>query len=299
MLCRATDNVQPLTARRPPKDFDTFSTCRIGAFCPPALTLDRTPVPWSASFDQLRATQYSSRPRLTARAGGCDTRPGMSLGAYSAIFGTSFVVSLSGALSPGPLTTLAVRESVRLGAWAGPALALGHAAIEALLVTALALGLSETLDDDAVTAAVALLGGGFLLYLGLQTVRAARSAELDIRPGAESRKEAGPLRPGAALWLAGAGVAVSVTNPFWLAWWATVGAAYIVESLDHGAAGVGVFYTAHVITDIGWLSLIAVLLAGGRRLMSRGLYRLVLFACGLFLLVLAGWFLATGLGHVA
>ncbi len=47
----------------------------------------------------------------------------MSIGALAAIFSTSFLVSLTGALSPGPLTTLAVREGVRRGFWAGPALA--------------------------------------------------------------------------------------------------------------------------------------------------------------------------------
>ncbi len=48
-----------------------------------------------------------------------------------------------GALSPGPLTTLAVREGVRRGVWAGPALAAGHGAIELALVVGLALGLAE------------------------------------------------------------------------------------------------------------------------------------------------------------
>ena len=43
----------------------------------------------------------------------------------------------------------------------------------------------------------------------------------------------------AALGLAASGVAVSVANPFWLLWWATIGAAYVAASLEEGAAGVG------------------------------------------------------------
>ncbi len=43
----------------------------------------------------------------------------------------------------------------------------------------------------------------------------------------------------AALGLAASGVAVSVANPFWLPWWATIGAAYVAASLEEGAAGVG------------------------------------------------------------
>jgi threonine/homoserine/homoserine lactone efflux protein len=66
----------------------------------------------------------------------------MSIGALAAIFTTSFLVSLTGVLSPGPLTALAVREGARRGFWAGPALAAGHGAIELALVVTLALGLA-------------------------------------------------------------------------------------------------------------------------------------------------------------
>jgi threonine/homoserine/homoserine lactone efflux protein len=234
----------------------------------------------------------------------------MSIAALAAIFGTAFVVSLSGALSPGPLTTLAVREGARTGFWAGPALAFGHGVVELLLVIGLALGLNQVLDRDAVTAAIALLGGSFLLWLGVRTLITAPRQELQIqRETQEAGAAAGPLgrrlsgalgpvqtRALAPLMLAG--VVASVTNPYWVAWWATIGTAYIVESLEYGVAGVATFYTAHILTDIGWLSLIAFVLAGGRRLMSRTVYRGILGACGLFLLALGVWFLSSGLGYV-
>jgi len=224
----------------------------------------------------------------------------MSIASLGAIFGTSFIVSLTGALSPGPLTTLAVREGVRRGFWAGPALAAGHGVIEGLLVVGLALGLNEFLDTDAVTASVALVGGAFLVYLGLRTLITAPRQELQIEddgvPAGAGRGRT--MSAEAATGLAVSGIAVSVTNPFWLAWWATIGAAYIVEALDEGAIGVGTFYTAHFITDLGWLSLIAFVLASGRRLMSRVAYRLVLSGCGVFLLILGGWFLSSGFGYV-
>src|SRR3990170_312940 len=225
----------------------------------------------------------------------------MSLAALGAIFSTSFVVSLTGALAPGPVTTMAVREGVRRGFWAGPALAAGHGLIEGLMVIGLALGLNQLLDSDTVTASVALAGGAYLIYLGLVTVITAPRQELQLED------EGVPVGPGRGILraipagvvgsLAVSGIALSVTNPFWLAWWATIGTAYIVEALDEGAIGVGTFYTAHFITDLGWLSLIAFLLAGGRRLMSRAAYRVILSACGLFLVALGGWFLTSGLGY--
>jgi len=226
----------------------------------------------------------------------------MSPGALAAIFGTSFVVSLTGALSPGPLTTLAVREGVRRGFWAGPVLAFGHGAIELPLVVGLALGLDQLLDNELVTAAVAVAGGSFLVWLGAQTVLSAPRQELHIEgqaaPDAGSRGGGRRDPPGAA-GLAVQGVAVSLSNPFWLAWWATIGAAYIVKALDQGVVGVASFYSAHILTDLGWLSTIAFVLASGRRIMSRRAYQSVLGVCGLLLVALGGWFLASGLGHVA
>ncbi len=220
----------------------------------------------------------------------------MSIGALVAIFATSFLVSLTGALSPGPLTTLAVREGVRRGFWAGPALAAGHGAIELVLVVALALGLNRLLDEEWLTATIALVGGTFLLWLGAQIIRTAPRQELVI--GGQTGDGEPPAGAASVLGLAATGVAVSVANPFWMLWWATVGTADIATSLEEGAAGVGVFYGAHFLTDLGWLSVIALALATGRRIMSRRAYQGVLVACGVFLLGLGGWFLASGLGHI-
>ncbi len=220
----------------------------------------------------------------------------MSIGALVAIFATSFLVSLTGALSPGPLTTLAVREGVRRGFWAGPALAAGHGAIELALVVALALGLNRLLDEEWLTATIALVGGTFLLWLGAQIIRTAPRQELVI--GGQTGDGEPPARAASVLGLAASGVAVSVANPFWILWWATVGTAYIATSLEEGAVGVGVFYGAHFLTDLGWLSVIALALATGRRIISRRAYQGVLVACGVFLLGLGGWFLASGLGHI-
>lgn len=220
----------------------------------------------------------------------------MSAAALAAIFGTSFVVSLTGALTPGPMTTVGLRESVRYGFWAGPALALGHGVIELVLVIALALGLNEVLDNDNVTAAVALVGGAVLIVMGVSTALRAGGYELSSRSTDDTTPFSMPLTAAGPLALAG--IVVSVSNPYWVAWWATIGTAYIVEALDEGVLGVTAFYSAHILADIGWLSLIAFAVVGGGRIMSQRVYHGILVACGLFLIGLGGWFFADGIGYV-
>lgn len=226
--------------------------------------------------------------------------------AILAIFGTSFLVGLTGALMPGPLTTLTAREALRQGAWAGPVAALGHGAIELATVVALSLGLSRLLDEEGpATAAIALAGGLVLVWLGYGTVRAAPQQTLTLRPrGSDvsgiAHSESGVLslpRPALAplLPLAASAMLVSIANPYWVIWWASIGTAYVSESLDYGAAGIVSFYSGHVLADLLWLSVIAFALAGGRRLMSTSVYRGILTACGLFLVALGGYFIVSGI----
>ncbi len=59
--------------------------------------------------------------------------------------GIFFIISLSGALSPGPLTTMAITEGTRRGRWSGWWLSLGHGLIEGSLVLAVAYGLGTWL----------------------------------------------------------------------------------------------------------------------------------------------------------
>jgi threonine/homoserine/homoserine lactone efflux protein len=246
------------------------------------------------------------------------------MAAIAAIFATSFVVSLSGALMPGPLFTLTVRETLRSGFWVGPVVTLGHGLIELVLVIALAIGLKEVLGEEGpATAAIAFFGGLFLLWMGYQMVRTAPRAHLELEPsgrdhgakpfrqnptgapggyrgsllaavaGTGSTTAARGLAPMAAV-LVPAGVIVSVSNPYWVIWWASIGTAYISESLDAGGLGVTSFFTAHILSDLVWLSLVAFVLATGRRLMSQRVYQSILVLCGLFLLMLAAWFIYSG-----
>lgn len=228
-----------------------------------------------------------------------------------AIFGTSFVVGLTGALTPGPLFTMTVREALRRGFWAGPLLAVGHALIELALVVALAFGLNQVLDEGPVTAAVALAGGLVLVWMGQQIVRTAPRQVLEVQPqlalavAGPGAPIAGAVRGGApGPWglpfasLVPAGALVSASNPYWVIWWATVGAAYVSKSLEYGAAGISAFYGGHILSDLAWLALVAFVLASGRRLMSRRAYQGVLLACGLFLVVLGGWFVLSGVNFL-
>ena len=55
------------------------------------------------------------------------------------LLGSFFIISLSGALSPGPLTTVAIAEGSRRGKWSGWWLSVGHGLAEGTYVAVIAL----------------------------------------------------------------------------------------------------------------------------------------------------------------
>jgi len=90
-------------------------------------------------------------------------------------------------------------------------------------------------------------------------------------------------------------VLVSIANPFWLLWWATVGSTYLLWSLTVGIMGVALFYIGHILSDLSWYSLVSLLVARGRRMINNTTYRWLLGVCGLALLALGGYFLVSGI----
>lgn len=206
------------------------------------------------------------------------------------IFITSFIVGLSGAMSPGPLSVIAFTEGPRLGRWTGTKLALGHGLVEGPLVFAIAFGFGEWLKRPLVGAVIGIAGGVMLGWMGWGLLRGAFSRTLSLseleRQGSQSVHTQIGLLP--------AGVLLSVSNPYWSLWWASIGAGFILASWEYGFLGLGIFYLAHWLTDFSWLTILSFLTASGRRFMSDRVYRAILLMCGLFLLFFSVYFLYSG-----
>jgi threonine/homoserine/homoserine lactone efflux protein len=91
-----------------------------------------------------------------------------------------------------------------------------------------------------------------------------------------------------------AGVLVSISNPYWILWWATVGVSYVALALRQGPLGLGSFYVGHILADLSWYSLVAFVITAGRSLLSQPVYRGLLLVCGLFLIALSVYFIYSG-----
>lgn len=207
-----------------------------------------------------------------------------------AIFGTSFIVGLSGAASPGPLLAYNIRETVQRGFIAGPVVALGHSLLELAVVAALALGLAQLTEGSLAVSLIGVVGGAFLVGMGWRILQHPEQGA----PSPEGHTQVDSRRSIVVPFLGG--IVVSLSNPYWAVWWVTVGATFLTRGLEIGGMGVAAFYLGHILSDIGWYSLVSVGIASGKRFITPRLYRGIMQACGTFIIFMGLYFTATGLG---
>jgi len=210
------------------------------------------------------------------------------------IFALSFVTALSGALMPGPLLTVTIAQAASMGFIAPVLLITGHSLLELLLVIGLVFGLGKVLRIRPVIGMISVLGGGMLLWMGWGMIPAALSGALDLNTSATASSA---VRMGLLDNPVITGIVVSLSNPYWTIWWATVGmtlfGTLVQEAGTTGRAStsIGAFYFGHISGDIIWYLIIGAAITTGRQFISPEVYRAVVVVCGVFLMFLGASFL--------
>ncbi|MFA5055687.1 MAG: LysE family transporter [Dehalococcoidia bacterium] len=202
------------------------------------------------------------------------------------IFSTSFVVALSGALMPGPVLALTISGVAKRGFRAAPLIIAGHALLELALVIALVFGLSRFIDSDFIASIIGIVGGSVLIGIGAMTAIKGRNAQnpLSSPPTYATRDHM----------LVMSGVVLSLSNPYWFLWWATIGLTYLLWSLKLGTAGVATFFVGHTSGDFAWHAVVALVIITGRRFINDAAYRWMLIVCGVALVGLGIYFIISG-----
>jgi len=209
----------------------------------------------------------------------------MSLAGLWLILSLSFVMSLSGALMPGPMLTYTIARTVRSGArgWLlGPRVVIGHAALEAVLLFCLALGMVEFLRKPLAAKIIGVAGALLLAWMGLSLIREAlRGRAMDLKeknlPSEPGRKSLHPAL---------AGTLVSVSNPYFWIWWVTIGSAFLARfdvTIQKWQALLA-FYVGHELGDFGWYTAVSTALHLGRKSIPPVVTTAVLGICGLVII---------------
>ena len=87
------------------------------------------------------------------------------------------------------------------------------------------------------------------------------------------------------------GALLSLGNPYFLVWWATIGAALTLRAAEFGLGGILAFAFVHWSCDFAWLYLISAMSYKGGRAFGRRFQQVVFLVCGVFLVLIGGKYL--------
>jgi len=208
------------------------------------------------------------------------------------IFISSFLVALTGALSPGPLLTFTIYKSVKLkrGYIAGIFIVLGHSVLEFVLVLILLIAVTffSALMNIFVTSIlpiflliVGIIGGILLVLFGILTVRKALTMKVDKEFTLVNDENLLGYRGNSFI----GGILVSLSNPYWIFWWAVVGLGMMINFGIgfHNPWGIFLFYIGHILGDIVWYLPISTFVHFGGKALNPKVYKYILIACGAFM----------------
>ena len=185
-------------------------------------------------------------------------------------------LSLSGVMSPGAVTAATIAQGTR-SKHAGALIAVGHGIIEIPLIFLIMLGLGAILEAHFVKIAIGLTGGAFLIWMGGQMLRQIRKP--DFAP--EKTYTTGPIATGFIL---------SISNPLFLLWWASVGLNLAMKAKNFGIITFALFAFIHWLCDLVWLEILSAASFKGTTLLGPKGQRIVLAICGAALVIFGAMF---------
>jgi len=183
-------------------------------------------------------------------------------------------------LAPGPLQALVISVSLSRGFAAGARVAAAPLLSDAVVIVVSLLFLRSIPDE--VVAALGVVGGLFVIWLGIEAVREV-AAEV----------EAGPPQTGGSLLR---GALVNLLSPHPWVFWLTVGGPLLVAAWADSVASALGFLVGFYVLLVGSKVALAAIVARGRRHLSRRALRRAHLAAGA-LLILTGLLLAAEFGR--
>jgi len=187
-------------------------------------------------------------------------------------------LGLTAGLSPGPLMTLIVAESLRGGWPAGFRVSMAPLVTDSVLVT-LALLVAAPLPPWGVSA-ISVVGGGIILWMAWGTIRSAATASSRVAGGG------GTVAAG-SLWK---GIATNIMNPQAFLFWLTVGGPILRDAyLASGWSGPVLFMAPFFVVMITIDLILAFGVSRGRHFLQGAGYVWALRGAGVLLGALGVW----------
>ncbi len=190
---------------------------------------------------------------------------------------TVFVISLSGVLAPGPVTTAAIAIGSR-NKFAGLLIGIGHVIIELPVIILLIFGVGGFIQLKWFQIIVGFLGGLVLIVMAVQLFLSIKK----LQPQRPTAPAASPVMTG---------IVLSISNPYFLLWWAAVGLNLVTQAKSLGIWALILFTLVHWFCDCVWLEILSYASFKGTKLFGLKGQKIMLAVCAVALLFFGSVFL--------
>ena len=192
------------------------------------------------------------------------------------------VFGLSGGLSPGPLLTLVVSETLARGRNAGLAVSMSPLITDGPAIAAAVFLLGRVENSDAALGIISIAGGALLTTYGIAGFR---GAELKVEETEVERKVWASL---------GKGVSVNFLNPNPYLFWLTIGTPILLRAHESSWFLAIGFLVVFYLALVGSKCVLTILVARSRAVLRGRAYVLVNRILAVALLVFAAIFIREG-----
>jgi len=207
---------------------------------------------------------------------------------------TATMISLAGAISPGPIMVVTLAKGME-DPRAGFKIALGHVLIDTPMILLIYFGLGEFFQDSLLQFALSILGGGVFIWMGFALFRARAHIVQSTTGLRYNAFTLGILTTVLNPMFLTLGILTTVLNPMFLLWWATIGTLLIAQIYSYGITGLVAFILAVEIPNLVVYSVASVLAYRSRPLWGPNLQRWLFMAFGILLASFGVWFLVNGI----
>lgn len=193
------------------------------------------------------------------------------------------VFGLTAGISPGPLLTLVISETLRHNKTEGIKIAVAPLITDIPIVLLTIFILSKMASSDIVLGVISILGGFFIAYLGYDSIKS-KGIEIDIQN----------LKPKSIR----KGIIVNLLSPHPYIFWLMVGAPVIIKAYQTSPVAAFAFIIAFYLMLIGSKISIALVVDRSKAFLKNKVFIWTLRILGLVLLIFAILLIRQGMGYL-
>ena len=195
---------------------------------------------------------------------------------------TGIVLGLSAGLSPGPMLTLVISQTLKHGIREGVKVALAPLLTDMPIIMACLLILSVFSNMSPALGVISMFGGFYLFYLGFNSIRfKAMHLQEDVDP--KSLKK---------------GLMVNFLNPSPYMFWTSIGGPLVLKASSTSLVAAAVFVIPFYVLLVGSKIVVAIISGRSRDLLKSRHYTIILRILGLVLIGFGVIFLRDGLRYL-